>query len=291
MSQEPARRDVGQNQIISLEIPEIDVLVATPNTLAFSVVPTLMCVSRRRKEQTSSRCSRGQRDKVRSSRLAGDVVSRLVCISRKHDTDNCNSDSQTFALLYVPDLDRCTEILIQFGTSFEWPVRQPAGKRERRHKQLVTDRAELREKKNAACDKRSAARWVYVCFEVDSVLGERIARNCHSVTSRQTIIRHDSAFRYGERGENHEFRRLCSVRQLRHNAQLTQGTVRNSDESALLNAIFNLKFATHERFENRLKFQFDFIRHNSAFCYSERGENYELRRLCSLRQLRWCVDR
>lgn len=32
------------------------------------------------------------------------------------------------ARCYVPDSDRCTEILIQFGTSFERPVRQPAGK-------------------------------------------------------------------------------------------------------------------------------------------------------------------
>lgn len=67
---------------------------------------------------------------------------------------------------YVPDSDRCTEILIQFGTSFERPVRQPAGKGERRHGGKTAGPRtgigrKLREKKNAACGERGAARWVH----------------------------------------------------------------------------------------------------------------------------------
>lgn len=62
--------------------------------------------------------------------------------------------------LYVPELDRCTEILIQFGASSEWPVGQPAGEKGNDGTKTAGHRSERNcaEKKNAACRERGAAR-------------------------------------------------------------------------------------------------------------------------------------
>lgn len=99
---------------------------------------------------------------------------------------------------YVPDSDRCTEILIQFGTSFERPVRQPAGKGERRYGENSwpllpagsaghRNQAELREKKNAACRERGAARWVYAWSTADPAIGGRVTGYCHASVMRRTM--------------------------------------------------------------------------------------------------------
>lgn len=59
-----------------------------------------------------------------------------------------------------------------------------------RGKQLANrDRAELREKKNAACGKRGAARWVYAWSTTDPAIGGCVARYRHTLAARCTMTR------------------------------------------------------------------------------------------------------
>lgn len=102
---------------------------------------------------------------------------------------------QTLARGYVPDSDRCTEILIQFGTSFEWLVRQPAEKGERRYGEKTAgprpesgigrSYAKRRMLRTVSATLRGGfARW----FTADSAIGDRVEKYFYASISRSTII-------------------------------------------------------------------------------------------------------
>lgn len=151
-------------------------------------------------------------------RVAGDVASSSRFFPRtKNPLDSILSLAKLLCLsLYVPELDRCTEILIQFGTSFG-VAGQAAERREGEKgsdgaKQLVAGPPSpifrtdgTAEKKNAACGERGAARWVRASRTADPRSAERVTGTCHATRCQ---FRLDFASRRNVNGEIRDVVRL-----------------------------------------------------------------------------------
>lgn len=141
---------------------------------------------------------------------------------------------------YVPDLDRCTEILIQFGTSFEWPVRQPAGKRERRHENSWSPTVGETARKEECC-----VSWALRC-EVNIRVSHAWfchRRPRHEDPSRGSLALHHNSPRFRALLRQKRWKAasyIGYVRRVRHVAQSAEGTIRNAERArAHLNREFS----------------------------------------------------